>query len=737
MSNTNWHTHTLDARREPDILLDRQWLLTNGTGAYAMGTAAGANTNRYHGMLIAATCPPVGRVVLLNQMFEQLILHPAAAQSPQQTLEFATCLFKDEHDQRVFAPNGQAMLTHFTRGLNVAWTYAWGDVTFTRALSLHWKQQAATLHYRITGLDASDSVGTLLLNPMITMRDFHALSRQSQSSGYTQQRGKGQFTIEHNGLAVTFACKNAAIEDRDHWWYNVRYPIDADRGQRDREDYYIPAAFAVELPKPDAQGQIEVTCTAALGEKPAKPQIDVTDRSQRLEPIFKRLSRNTSSVLTISSHGKDKPNHKRLVRALTLAADDFVVDRTVGKRDLSTIIAGYPWFADWGRDTFISVRGLLLATGRHDEAKDVLAAFADAIDNGLVPNRFDDYDQTQAHYNTVDASLWFIQAALDFLRATGDKKAWNDWLAPACVAIIDAYTAGTGPTQPGGKPMIFMDDDNLISAGNNHTQLTWMDAACDDQVFTPRPGKAVEINALWHNALVSLSETLPKSLADKASEYKKRAARAKRSFNALFWDDDKKYLADHINQDHGQTHVDWSVRPNQIFACAVQHTPLAQTKQKKVLAAVREHLLTPVGLRTLPPDDPNYHPRYTGDRYHRDQAYHQGTIWPWLLGPYAEAVARTDKFSGKARAQALDVISPMLAALVGAPVQRDGREPIEPDPAVAASIGQLAEIHEADPPHRPVGCMAQAWSVAELLRLYTLLAGQSNPPHTPKRKAKK
>ena len=735
--NNNWHTHTLDARPEPTDLLGKQWLLTNGTGGYAMGTAAGANTNRYHGLLVAATQPPVGRIVLLNQMFEQLVLHPKGDDQAQQVLEFSTCLFDGEHGQRIFAPNGQSMLTHFARGLNVAWTYAWGDVTLTRTLTLHWKEQAATLHYQMTGIDAADSKGTLLLNPMITLRDFHAMAKADEIGGFSQDRGKGKFTVARGDLAVTFACKGASIEDRDHWWYDIQYPIDAERGQGDREDYYIPAAFRIDLPKPNGEGVIDVAFTVALGQKAAKPQLEAAQRAAHLEPMIKRLSHGTSSSLTVESEGKSKPSHKPIAGALAIAADDFVVDRTVHGRKLSTIIAGYPWFADWGRDTFIALRGLLLTTGRHEEAKAVLAAFAESIKDGLVPNRFDDYDQDAAHYNTVDASLWFVQAAMDYVRNANDKKAWNDWLAPACVSIIDAYAAGTGPQQADGKPMIFMDEDGLISAGNHHTQLTWMDAACNGTVFTPRPGKAVEINALWHNALVGLSELLPKALSEQAANYKKLAAQAKRSFNKLFWDDEKGYLADHVNEDGGQAHHDWSFRPNQIFACALEHTPLAQTKQKKVIAAVRDRLLTPVGLRTLPTDDPSYHAHYAGEQYHRDEAYHQGTIWPWLIGPFAEAVARSGKLSAKARSQAIKVIAPLLSSLVDAPLHTNGGDAIETEAATVGSVGQLAEIHEAQPPHRPVGCMAQAWSVAEVLRLYAMLNSAPKPASKKKHKAKK
>lgn len=738
-------------------LITSEWLLTNGTGGFSMGTAAAANTRRYHGLLIAATNPPVGRVVLLNQMLETLTLRsdsgragvggagigragvpPASRRSRESEfhkelnsaapkpvnsgetgalpvnlnkIEFATCLFQDENSQRIYAPQGYKLLDSFQRGLNITWVYKHGAITFTRRLYLHFRQQAATLHYQIEGLPSDLQSAQLELSPMITLRDFHALTHCGQSGDLAWNSRHNNILLATRGdLSATFYCPAAQeLQAKDQWWYNAQYPIDARRGQEDREDYFVPASFICPL-ETTKNGRAEVSFTVALGEEPAEPQADTAQRDKHLEPITSAIE----SVIQASVGRASRPSSSFPALCLAIAADDFIVQRPVKNKTLSTIIAGYPWFADWGRDTFIAMRGLLLTTGRFKEAKQVLRAFAGSIQDGLVPNRFDDYNSNQAYYNTVDGSLLFIQAALDYYQKSDDEKSWKSWLAPACISIIDSYIQGTQAGEKIKAP-IKMDDDGLISAGSASTQLTWMDAASDGKPFTPRHGKAVEINALWHSALVSLSQQLPDNSADKKQRYGEIAARAKKSFGKLFWDEQKGYLADHIWCDENGLHYDWSLRPNQIFAAAVKHSPLSLQHQKKVIAAVRQNLLTPVGLKTLPANDPNYHGSYAGNQYQRDSAYHQGTIWPWLIGPYGEAVLRVGKFSDATQKQATKAIEPLLAMLTD-------EKSIAP-----GAIGQLSEIHEANSPHRAVGCPAQAWSVGELLRVTELINHNPRP----------
>ncbi|MEM7626611.1 MAG: amylo-alpha-1,6-glucosidase [Planctomycetota bacterium] len=689
----HWTTHVLAARRAgPDspgaldrgALLEREWLLTNGTGAYSMGTALGCNTRRYHGLFIAATHPPVGRVVALNQTIDQLVLQKPGTggddvDGPTQTVELSSALFPTDAGL-THAPRGHEHLTGFAKGLAARWAYVWGGVTVSRALVLHDREQAVTLRYTVEGLNEKHGEASLSIAPLLTLRDFHGLLRRDAPPSFdlAVEADDTRLTVERGPVAVTLSCPAGRFEVECDWWFDAAYPRETYRGQGDREDYFTPGRFMVPL---DTAAN-EFTLTVALGEEPAEPIAGVPTK-ERVDGAAKRL-----------------PGDDRQRRVLAAAADDFVVGRTIRGEKLSTIIAGYPWFADWGRDTFIALPGLLLTTGRYGEARDVLKVFAGAIRHGLVPNRFDDYDDAVAHYNTVDASLWYVQAGLEYVKACGDRPGW---LLEAMSEIVAAYIAGTEAEGHDGRPVpIGMDRDGLITAGDEHSQLTWMDAACGGEVFTPRPGKCVEINALWYNALVGLSELLETTDADAdaAQHHTKLAAKVKRSFAKAFWSAEWDRLIDHVTPS-GNT--DPSLRSNMVFACSLPHSPLPATKRRLVLAAIRDHLLTPVGLRTLPPDDPAYHPRYGGPQFERDEAYHQGTVWPWLLGPYAEGVLRAGKFSKKSKTEAAAVLQPLLDRLTG------------------EGLGQLHEIHDAELPHALRGCIAQAWSVAELVRVLGLI----------------
>ncbi len=360
--------------------------------------------------------------------------------------------------------------------------------------------------------------------------------------------------------------------------------------------------------------------------------------------------------------------------------------------------------------------GLLLATGRFTDACSTLRAFADAIRDGLVPNVFDDYNATAAHYNTVDASLWFIHAAMEYVHASGDRQSWDQWLANACMGIIDAYIKGTNPSdmpdeeRRSDASLIRMTGDGLITAGSQRTQFTSKDDACDGTIFTPRAGKAVEINALWFHVLTGMAEMLGDSNKGAADHYRKLTARISRAFSRLFWDEEQGYLYDHAwTDDQGQEQIDRTCRPNQILAVCLPHSPLPRKRQQQVLDMVRRRLFTPVGLRTLPADDSRYHGHYQGPLRARDEAYHQGTVWPWLMGPYAEAILRLGRFSPAARAEAQNAIRGLVDQMLG------------------PGLGQIHEIYDGDPPHHPRGCIAQAWSVAEVIRVMALIA---RPPKT-------
>jgi predicted glycogen debranching enzyme len=387
------------------------------------------------------------------------------------------------------------------------------------------------------------------------------------------------------------------------------------------------------------------------------------------------------------------------VEPLVEAAGQFIVLRTMRDgRQSTTILAGYPWFGDWGRDAFISLPGLLLTTGRFEEAREVLTTFASAQHNGLIPNRYDDYGG-QCAYNSVDASLWFVHAADAYVRHSHDLETWKEFLEPACLRMVEAFERGTDFD-------IAVDRDGLLRCGNPSTQITWMDAKSGEDVFTPRHGKPVEINALWYHVLCILADRLSENGDQRSLRFETKAERIHQLFEPMFWNEATRGLYDCVRDDE----ADPAIRPNQVFAVSLPHSPLSPARQRSVLSCVQEHLLTPYGLRTLSPADPRYRPRYEGGPYERDSAYHQGTVWPWLLGPFVEAYLRVHNFDASARDHCRKLLGRLLEHLA------------------EAGLGTLSEVYDGDPPHRPGGCIAQAWSVAETLRAWALTHSQQHTP---------
>ena len=360
-------------------------------------------------------------------------------------------------------------------------------------------------------------------------------------------------------------------------------------------------------------------------------------------------------------------------------------------KEAATILAGFHWFGDWGRDTFIALPGLLLTTGRFTEAREVFETFAGTISEGMIPNCFDDYDRGPA-YNSVDASLWFVHAAELYMQATGDSEAWRGLLKPAICQILDCYEIGT-------RFGIHADENGLIVCGDEHTQLTWMDAQHDGQCFTPRPGAAVEVNALWHSILVRMGERLMAEDPERAARCSTLAKKVKKAFRTKFWNDQGGHLYDYIWQGRGNE----DIRPNQILAVSLPCSPLSHMRQKSVVQVVRDELLTPFGLRSLNQGNLQYRSCCAGDRASRDSAYHQGTVWAWFIGPFVESYLKVHNFSKRSRREAQEMIEPLLVHLE------------------EAGVGFVSEIFDGDSPHQPRGCIAQAWSVGELLRAEALI----------------
>jgi predicted glycogen debranching enzyme len=621
--------------------LQQEWLITNGIGGFASGTLVGCNTRRYHGLLCAAVLPPVGRVMMLNRLGE-IIRLPGSNGAEDRTLEFSINQFGDR-----FHPRGDRYLRRFDlEGGLARWEYDAEDIRIVKEVQMAWRNNAVGIRYFV---DPRDKTIEFSLLPFVRMMDFHSL-RHGKTT-FEESSTLHTCTIKEGQLKLTLWADVATYEARPDWWYGHTYAIEAERGLDSAEDLYTPGRFVLSTGKP-------ATVTLWAGVDP----LGVLDWEVELQ-----RGRAARKV-----HDGASPAINRLVHA----SQDFIVARkSPDGQPGTTVIAGYPWFADWGRDTMIALPGLFLCTRRFDEAKQVLAVFAQYVSEGMIPNRFDDYTN-EPSYNTVDASLWFIHAVFEYLRLSGDTQTFNAVLRPACEAIIRGYTKGT-------RYKIKVDPaDGLVSQGDETTQLTWMDAKCDGVCFTPRQGKAVEINALWYHALRLMEEH-------------QRADQVRNSFRKTFWLNPFRGLADVVDGPRR----DASTRPNQIFAVSLPNSPLNHDDQMAVVEVVRRELLTPVGLRTLSRADPKYHGRYTGPQNIRDSAYHNGTVWPWPMGAFLDAYLKVHHHSPDSVRQARQWLEPLL------------------ETSRIACISQLSEIFEGDEPHRPVGCPAQAWSVAEALRL--------------------
>ncbi|MDY7109402.1 MAG: amylo-alpha-1,6-glucosidase [Planctomycetota bacterium] len=641
---------------DPAPALTTEWLLTDGLGGFAMGTALGANTRRYHGLLIAATNPPLGRIVALHSVIEQLVI-------AGETIDLSTQQFGEEG---TLHPQGWRHLTEFTQGWSgpgslsgteCVWTYDAGLLHVERRFRL--LPRSAHLTYRFAGLD---SPALLRVRPLTPLRDFHALLSEGDGPCEIAEGDQWSVALARGDCVLNLTMPHGTWRREPQWWRNFIYAEDRARGQDCLEDVWSPGVFELDLQPRD--GGAHCLFSAHASQAPGGAVLTGAERTTRL--------------LAESPMAR-----------LRWAAEQFIVRRSVSKAGYTSVIAGYPWFGDWGRDTMIALPGLLLCTEHFDEAKQALFMFARHLQRGLIPNVFDDYGHGAA-YNTVDASLWFVHAVREYLRASRDEHENVAELIDACRAILLAYRNGTDFD-------IHLDEDGLIAAGDEESQLTWMDAKRGGVVFTPRHGKPVEINALWHNALLSFSELT----TDEREQEELRAA-AKRTARAIrdrFWWEEKNCLHDVLHRtDEGWT-PDGTLRPNQIFAVSLPHSPLSRTRQRAVVRAIRDRLLTPFGLRTLDPADPDYRGRFEGDLMQRDAAYHNGTVWPWLIGPYCEAILRAGEFGDKAKNEVRQVLQPLI-------------EEID-----RGCLNQIAEVYDGDEPQRAAGCPAQAWSVAEVLRV--------------------
>lgn len=649
----------------PDICTDlhaalqREWLETNGLGGFASSTLIGLNTRRYHGLLMAATTPPVGRMLLLAKLEETLIVDG-------QRFELSANQYSD-----VVHPQGYQYLTSFRLDPFPVWTYTVGAVRLVKTIFMVHGENSTVAHYTL--LPAAETPGPglcrLEVRPLLACRDYHSTTHRNDALNPHVQQRPGLATVQpYAGLPALHCAHDAdAIHTIGDWYYRFTYLAERERGLDDVEDLFCPFVLHFDL-----QRRSQAVIIAST-----EPR-DATQAEAYRQAEVARRQAQSARVLTDDAS----------VRMLVTAAEHYIVARG----DQKTIIAGYHWFSDWGRDTMIALPGLTLATGRPAVAQSILRAFARVVDQGMLPNRFPDAGEAP-EYNTVDATLWFFDAIHALWRATQDDAAILADFYDVLTDIVAWHVRGT-------RYGIKVDDDGLLMAGTPGVQLTWMDARVGDWVVTPRHGKPVEIQALWYNALrimTHLAQTAQDTAA--AQRYQAMAAQAHASFNRLFWHAEAGCLYDVV---HGAER-DGAIRPNQIFAVSLPYSMLADSQAQAVVAVVERHLLTPYGLRSLAPTDPHYCGRCAGGPASRDGSYHQGTVWAWLLGPFLHAYLKVHGNTARSHQQALQWLAGLRTHLS------------------QAGLGHVSEIFDGDPPHQPCGCIAQAWSVAELLRIAATL----------------
>jgi predicted glycogen debranching enzyme len=635
-----------------------EWLEADGLGGFASGTASGARTRRYHALLLASQHGPAGRQVLVNGL--DAFVDTAAG-------SFA--LSSQHYQPGVTAPDGAEHIQSFTAEPWPRWVFDLPDGTLVaQEIFVPKGLRATVITWRL--LKPKHGV-TLRVRPFLSGRDYHSMHHENGAFRFDAEQHGEQITWSpYQGVSAIHAFSNASYAHEPNWYRNFLYEAERARGLDDSEDLASPGTFSWNFSTGEAV--LIFAHDSAVAAIKAEPQpITATAAS-----LAKREQHRRSAFPT--------PMHR--------AADAYLVTRGTEQ----TIVAGYPWFTDWGRDTFIAMRGLCLATDRLADARGILLSWAGAISEGMVPNRFPDNGE-QPEFNSVDASLWFIVAAHEFLALAPRRKFplpadEREFLQRSIELILEGFSRGT-------RHRIKLDHDGLLSAGEPGVQLTWMDAKVGDWVVTPRIGKPVEVQALWLNALWIGAQFAQ-------AKWQPVLDRGLATFRARFWNESAGSLYDVIDVDHEQGRVDACIRPNQIFAVGgLPFVVLDGERARRVLDCVERHLLTPLGLRSLAPLEAGYRPRYEGGVWQRDGAYHQGTVWPWLIGAFVEAWLNVHGSTPTTHATARErFLKPLLAHLK------------------MAGLGHVSEIADADAPHAPGGCPWQAWSLSELLRLMSVVA---------------
>ncbi len=666
--------HTLSLRKGElsnfNTALQKEWLITNGLGGYASSTVLGVNTRKYHGLLVAALNPPVNRTVCLAKVDEEI------------NVGNQVFLLGSNEFQGVFFPQGYMHLTNFSATPFPEFTYQVADVTVKKTIFMPYLKNIVVVDYTIVNM--GNAPAHVKLTPLVACRHIHAtMKKPVNGSKFIQQNSQKSVRLSFPKTTLIIQAINGVFLENPNWIERLLYREDEARHESGIEDCYQPGYFQTIIP---AHTQERI---ALYGFAEANNQ-----KSSTLNQVSPSMS-DVDAMLKDEVERKEKQledfyqQNAALVEVdwlswIRLATDAFVVQNLTGQK---SVIAGYHWYEPWGRDTFISLPGLLLVTGRFEDAKNVIAHFNAHCQNGLIPNFLDDRTG-EAAYNTVDATLWFVNAVLQYVKCTGDFAFVRSQLWENLQAIVENHVKGTAFN-------IHVDSDGLLAHGE---RLTWMDAEVNGQAITPRAGKAVEIQALWFNCLKTV-QLLAERFGDKklGETCAGLADKTKLSFEEKFWNHDRQCLVDVISE----SGVDASLRPNQIIVAALDFRMLSQDKNRNVVTAVQQELLTPCGLRTLERGNSKYKGVYSGDRWTRDSAYHNGTVWPWLLGPFISAYSKANKNSERSKVFASGLLAPFFVR----EIQR-------------SVLGSISEIFDGEQPHTPKGCLAQAWSVAEPLHVY-------------------
>ncbi|MBI3265845.1 MAG: amylo-alpha-1,6-glucosidase [Chlamydiae bacterium] len=630
----------------------REWVIGNGLGGYASSTICGGNTRRYHGLLVSSVKPPLGRMVILSKVEETIHING-------KSYDLSCNKFPE-----TIHPMGHQNLELFSFEFYPKFIYSVDGIRLEKNIYMIFEKNATIIFYRL--LESPRPIKLSLMS-FIACRRFHELTHENPFFNQEVEVNEGLLRMKpyKSSPMIHLFYSPAQFANNPLWYLNFEYEEEYRRGLDYREDLFTPGDLTFDLAPGGSCFLIAST--------------DELSSSDLLQAEFKETERKKMILKNC-----DKDN--KISFSLFLAADSFIVQR--GEKGSASVIAGYHWFSDWGRDTMISLPGLTLATGRFDLAKSILNTFSKYVSEGMLPNRFPDEGE-EPDYNTVDATLWFFNAAYQYFLYTGDEGFIRTILFPVFKDIIQWHEKGT-------RYQIHVDEDGLLYAGEKGTQLTWMDAKVGDQAITPRIGKAVEVNALWYNTL-----RIMEFFSDRfgyqplRDHYGSMAETARKNFNRLFWNKDKDCLYDCIYKEE----MDPSIRPNQIFAISLPFPILRVEKHRSVLKVIEKELLTPYGLRSLSPKDPRYVGKYSGNVLARDKAYHQGTVWPWLLGPYVTTFFRVYGRNSKTIEKAKSLLEPFR------------------DHLYEGGLGTICELFDGDPPHDANGCISQAWSVAELLRV--------------------